>query len=85
MSGRSRTEPFDEADQALLDAVAAVGAGAMSNAFLYDEVRHQRERLSAITSSLGEGVCAISPRRVHLVHEPYGLFHARMGCGYVPR
>lgn len=59
VSGRSRTEPFDEADQSLLEALAVVGAGALSNASLYHEVRYQRERLSAITSSLGEGVCAI--------------------------
>ena len=58
--GRSRTEPFDSADQALLDALAAVGTGALSNAWLYEEGRHQRERLSAITSSMGEGVCAVS-------------------------
>jgi diguanylate cyclase (GGDEF)-like protein/PAS domain S-box-containing protein len=52
-------EPFDRADQALLDALAAVGATALTNAALYQEGRLQRERLSAITSSLGEGVCAV--------------------------
>ncbi|HEX6477066.1 MAG TPA: diguanylate cyclase, partial [Acidimicrobiales bacterium] len=60
VSGRSRTEPFDPADRALLDALAAVGSVALSNAHLYSEVQRQRERLSTITSSLGEGVCAIS-------------------------
>ena len=60
VSGRSRQEPFDPADQVLLDALAAVGAGALSNAHLYEEGQQQRERLSAITSSLGEGVCAVS-------------------------
>lgn len=60
VSGRSRHEPFDPADQVLLDALAAVGAGALSNAQLYEEGQHQRDRLSAITSSLGEGVCAVS-------------------------
>ncbi|HUY65122.1 MAG TPA: EAL domain-containing protein [Acidimicrobiales bacterium] len=59
VSGRSRAEPFDNADQALLDALAAVGATALTNAALYQEGRQQRERLSAITSSLGEGVCAV--------------------------
>ncbi|MHB8592759.1 MAG: diguanylate cyclase domain-containing protein, partial [Acidimicrobiales bacterium] len=59
VSGRSRAEPFDGADQALLDALAAVGASALTNAALYQEGRIQRERLSAITSSLGEGVCAV--------------------------
>ncbi|HEX4161508.1 MAG TPA: EAL domain-containing protein [Acidimicrobiales bacterium] len=60
VSGRSRTEPFDSADRALLDALASVGSVALSNAHLYGEVQHQREHLSTITSSLGEGVCAIS-------------------------
>jgi diguanylate cyclase (GGDEF)-like protein len=60
VSGRTRIEPYAQADQALLDALAAVGAGALSNAWLYEEGRRQREELSAITSSMGEGVCAIS-------------------------
>ena len=59
VEGRSRAEPFDNADQALLDALAAVGATALTNAALYQEGRLQRERLAAITSSLGEGVCAV--------------------------
>jgi diguanylate cyclase (GGDEF)-like protein/PAS domain S-box-containing protein len=57
---RSRAEPFDNADQTLLAAVASVGAVALANAELYAEVRQQREKLSVITASLGEGVCAIS-------------------------
>ena len=60
MSGRSRTEPFDDADRALLEALAAVGAVALANANLLDEVQQQKDQLAAITSSLGEGVCAIS-------------------------
>ncbi len=59
VSGRSRTEPFDAADKALLEALAAVGAGALTNVHHYREGRFQRERLAAITSSLGEGVCAL--------------------------
>ncbi len=55
VSGRSRTEPIDDADRALLNALASVGAVALANADLHAEV----ERLSVITSSLGEGVCAI--------------------------
>jgi diguanylate cyclase (GGDEF)-like protein/PAS domain S-box-containing protein len=58
--GRSRTEPFDTSDGALLDALAAVGGGALRNATLYQEGRFQRERLAAITASLGEGVCAVN-------------------------
>ena len=60
VSGRSRTEPFDSADQVLLDALAAVGTTALTNAELYQQGRVQRDRLSAITSSLGEGVCAVN-------------------------
>ena len=62
VSGRSRTEPFDTSDRALLDALASVGSVALSNAHLYSEVQRQWEHLSTITCSLGEGVCAISER-----------------------
>src|SRR5438105_13826888 len=58
VSGRSKSEPFDAADRSLLEAIAAVGAGALTNASLYEEGRRQRERLATITASLGEGVCA---------------------------
>jgi diguanylate cyclase (GGDEF)-like protein/PAS domain S-box-containing protein len=58
-SGRRRDEPLDEADQGLLQALAAVGSGALSNAELYQQVRRERERISSITLNIGEGVCAI--------------------------
>jgi diguanylate cyclase (GGDEF)-like protein/PAS domain S-box-containing protein len=58
-TGRRRDEPFDEADESLLRALAAVGSGALSNAELYQQVHVERERLSAITLNIGEGVCAI--------------------------
>jgi len=44
---------------ALLAALASVGTVALSNARLYREAQRRREHLSTITSSLGEGVCAI--------------------------
>jgi PAS domain S-box-containing protein len=59
LSGRGRNEPLDAADVELLQALAAIGTGALTNSSLYEEVRQQRERLSAITGSLGEGVCAV--------------------------
>ena len=59
VTGRGRNEPFDAADTELLQALAAIGAGALSNAAMYEEIRQQRERISAITVSLGEGVCAV--------------------------
>jgi diguanylate cyclase (GGDEF)-like protein/PAS domain S-box-containing protein len=58
-SGRRRDEPFDDADLGLLRALAAVCAGALSNAELYQQVRLERERLSSITLNIGEGVCAV--------------------------
>ncbi|MGH9170653.1 MAG: putative bifunctional diguanylate cyclase/phosphodiesterase [Acidimicrobiales bacterium] len=58
VSGRIRTEPFDGADRALLEALASVGTVALENSSLYEERVRERERLVAITSNLGEGVCA---------------------------
>ena len=60
VAGRSPAEPFDDADRVLLEALASVGAIALANAELYAEVRQHREKLSVITRSLGEGVCAVS-------------------------
>ena len=59
VSGRARQEPFDEADEVLLEALAATARGALANAELYRQVRFERERLASITLSIGEGVCAI--------------------------
>ena len=59
VSGRSRTEPFDESDRVLLEALASVAAVALSNADLHAEVERQKDDLVLITRSLGEGVCAI--------------------------
>ena len=53
-------QPFDDADEGLLRALAAVGSGALSNAALYQQVHVERERLSSITLNIGEGVCAIA-------------------------
>jgi diguanylate cyclase (GGDEF)-like protein/PAS domain S-box-containing protein len=58
-AGRRRDEPFDDADRGLLQALAAVGTGAFSNAELYQQVRLEREKLSSITLNIGEGVCAV--------------------------
>ncbi len=60
VAGGGRAEPFDDADGDLLEALASIGALALANADLYGEVRQQREKLSVITGSLGEGVCAVS-------------------------
>jgi diguanylate cyclase (GGDEF)-like protein/PAS domain S-box-containing protein len=60
VSGRSRSEPFDDADRTLLEALAAVGSGALSNSSLYEERRRDHAKLAAITASLAEGVCAFN-------------------------
>ena len=60
MSGRDGSEAFDDADVALLRALASVGAIALANADLYGKVQQEKDKLEVITSSLGEGVCAIS-------------------------
>jgi diguanylate cyclase (GGDEF)-like protein/PAS domain S-box-containing protein len=59
VSGRSKNEPFDSADQSLLEALTAVGAGALANARLYSEMERQQDRLATIAATLGEGVCAV--------------------------
>ena len=63
VAGRSRTEPFDDADRALLEALASVGAIALANAHLYGEVQRQREHLSADHQQ---------PRRGRLRHQRVG-------------
>jgi diguanylate cyclase (GGDEF)-like protein/PAS domain S-box-containing protein len=58
VSGRSRSEPFDDADRVLLETLAAVGSGALANSSLYEDRLRDHERLLAITASLAEGVSA---------------------------
>jgi len=78
-SGRRRDEPFDDADRGLLQALAAVGSGALTNAELYQQVRLEREKLSSITLNIGDGVCAIdaagkltfvNPAAAHMIELP---------------
>ena len=59
VSGRLREEPFDQADRMLLDAIAAIAKGALTNAELYRQVRYERGRLASVTLNIGEGVCAV--------------------------
>jgi diguanylate cyclase (GGDEF)-like protein/PAS domain S-box-containing protein len=62
VGGRGRREPYDDEDRALLEALASVAALALSNADLYGKAQRQKDELSAVTSSMGEGVCAIGER-----------------------
>ncbi|HET6966429.1 MAG TPA: PAS domain-containing protein, partial [Acidimicrobiales bacterium] len=59
VSGRRREEPFDQADRMLLDAIAAIAKGALTNAELYRQVRYERGRLASVTLNIGEGVIAV--------------------------
>jgi diguanylate cyclase (GGDEF)-like protein len=59
VSGRLREEPFDRADGMLLDAIAAIAKGALTNAELYRQVRYERGRLASVTLNIGEGVVAV--------------------------
>ncbi|HVS68937.1 MAG TPA: EAL domain-containing protein [Mycobacteriales bacterium] len=58
VTGRDPGEPFDSADVQLLHTIAAIAAGAFTNADLYGEVHQQRRDMAAILGNLAEGVCA---------------------------
>ena len=58
LAGRPRSEPYDDADQRMLDALAAVGRSALSHADMYAKAQRQSEELSAIMGGLAEGVVA---------------------------
>ena len=74
VAGRSKAEPFEDADRSLLEALGAVGAGALTNAELYEDGRRQKERLATITDSLGEGVCALDAEGRVIFLNPAGEF-----------
>jgi diguanylate cyclase (GGDEF)-like protein len=58
IKSRDPGEPFDNADAQLLTAIAAIAAGALTNAELYAEVHNQRREMETILGNLAEGVCA---------------------------
>ncbi|MDX6215935.1 MAG: hypothetical protein QOG99_1519, partial [Frankiales bacterium] len=58
LAGRQHSEPYDAADQRLLDALAAVGGSALSHAGMYARAQRQRDELTAIMGGLAEGVVA---------------------------
>ena len=64
-----RGAPFASSDSKLLDAVGALAGGALRNAQLYEELRHQAEalrqrqaHLSAVLDSTADGVVAVDAR-----------------------
>jgi len=54
VGNRRGVEPFEPADRASLDALAAVGASALSNAALFDRIDLERRKLEESTGKLGE-------------------------------
>jgi diguanylate cyclase (GGDEF)-like protein/PAS domain S-box-containing protein len=58
LAGRPHAEPYDAADQRLLDALAAVGRSALSHAGMYARTQRHRDELAAIMGGLAEGVVA---------------------------
>ncbi|HVA61600.1 MAG TPA: EAL domain-containing protein [Mycobacteriales bacterium] len=72
LSGRSRSEPFDAADEQLLAALAAVGSSALRHAAIHATVSRQQERLAAIMGSLAEGVIAFDPTGYPVFVNPAG-------------
>ncbi|HEY3079880.1 MAG TPA: ATP-binding protein [Chloroflexota bacterium] len=65
----ARGAPFSSSDSKLLDAVGALAGGALRNAQLYEELRHQAEalrqreaHLSAVLDSTADGVVAVDAR-----------------------
>ncbi len=58
LAGRQHSEPYDAADQRLLDALAAVGRSALSHAEMYARAQRQSDELTAIMGGLAEGVIA---------------------------
>jgi diguanylate cyclase (GGDEF)-like protein/PAS domain S-box-containing protein len=72
LSGRPHAEPFDAADQRLLDALAAVGRSALSHAEMYARAQRQSEELSAIMLGLAEGVIAFDAEARPIYVNPAG-------------
>ena len=72
LAGRSRAEPFDQADRRLLDALAVVGKSALSHAEMYARVKRQGDELAAIMGSLAEGVVAFSVEGEPIYVNPAG-------------
>jgi len=72
LAGRSRAEPFDQADRRLLDALAVVGKSALSHAEMYARVKRQGDELAAIMGSLAEGVVAFDAQGEPVYVNPAG-------------
>jgi PAS domain S-box-containing protein len=59
VAGRRGVDPHDGADRALLEAIAAVGAGALQNATLYRKADEERRKLAEILASSSDGILTL--------------------------
>ena len=84
VSGRPRGEPFDQADRMLLDAIAAIAKGALTNAELYRQVRYERGRLASVTLNIGEGVVAVDDEGILTFVNPAAADLVRLPSRNVP-
>lgn len=57
--GRRGFEPFTEADENLLKAIAAIGAAALDKAASYREAREERKKLSDVVGSSSDGIFSV--------------------------
>ncbi len=62
VSGRTSKEPYGRADRMLIDSIATIAKGALTNAELHRQVDYEKVRLASITLNMGEGVCAVDAR-----------------------
>jgi len=72
LAGRPHAEPYDAADQRLLDALAAVGQSALSHAAMYHRAQRHRDELAAIMAGLAEGVVAFDANSWPMYVNPAG-------------
>ena len=72
LAGRPHAEPYDDADQRLLDALAAVGQSALSHAEMYAQAQRHRDELAAIMGGLAEGVIAFDAHGWPIYVNPAG-------------
>lgn len=59
VSERRGVEPFDDADQSLLEAIVAIGAAALDNASLYQQASEERQKLADVVGSSSDGIFSV--------------------------
>ena len=59
VADRRSVEPFDDADQRLLDAIAAIGSTALDNAALFEQVAVERKKMTDVVTSSSDGILSV--------------------------